>query len=188
MKLLLSAWILILWPQRFSGGAPSTRWFPLEVGNQWIYEHESREGSREHPFLRRWETVETVTGRLDIAAGTVVVREVRVKGKTSGGWLQTRYGESNYLIHEGCLYFLDPHDSWDEQGQRLKPDYQRRLLAGQVQPEFCFPLVVGRSFGKDLSPGRIASRVIGRGRAGEFAPASISEQAFHVVSHITAGR
>ena len=185
MKFILFAWILMLWLQTFSGGAAS-RWFPLDVGNQWTYEHESREGSREHPFVTRWETVETVTGSLSILEGTVVLRQVQVKGKTSGGWLQSRYGESDYLIRKDCLYFLDPHDSWDEQGQRLRPDYQTRLLAGQVQPEFCFPLAVGQSFGRDLAPGWIPSRVVGRGKGGDFALASISERAFDVVSHLLA--
>ena len=184
MKFVLVAWILMLWPREFAEGTQSL-WFPLGVGNQWIYEHESREGSREHPLVTRWQTVETVIGRLPISEGIVVLRRVQVNGNATGGWLQTRYGESNYLIRKGCLYFLDPHDSWNEQEHRLTPDYQTRLQGGEVQPEFCFPLVVGQSFGKDSPPGWVPSRVVGRGSGREFAAASISEDAFHVVSHLT---
>jgi hypothetical protein len=183
MKAALSAWFLIASTQALAQGMASA-WFPMEVGNQWLYEHESRDTPANNPHVTTWQTVETVTGTLAIPEGTVVLRRVEVKGNPPGGWLPTVYGESNYLVRNDCLYFLTPHDSWNEQDQGLRPEYRTELLAGDVEPEFCFPLAVGDAFGKNDSHGRIPSRVVGMGRGHHFAPDSVSEKAFDVVVHL----
>jgi hypothetical protein len=183
MKAALSAWFLISSTQALAQGMASA-WFPMEVGNQWLYEHESRDTPAENPRITRWQTVETVTGTLAIPEGTVVLRRVEVNGHPPGGWLQTVYGESNYLIRNDCLYFLTPRDSWNEREQSLRPEYRTRLLAGDVEPEFCFPLAVGNAFGRNDSHGWIPSRVVGMGRGRRFAPDSVSEKAFDVVVHL----
>ena len=183
MKAALSAWFLIASTQALAQGMASA-WFPMEVGNQWLYEHESRDTPANNPHVTTWQTVETVTGTLAIPEGTVVLRRVEVKGNPPGGWLPTVYGESNYLVRNDCLYFLTPHDSWNEQEQSLRPEYRTELLAGDVEPEFCFPLAVGKAFGKNDSPGWIPSRVVGMGRGHRLAPDSVSEKAFDVVVHL----
>lgn len=156
----------------------------MEVGDKWTYEHEYREGSAKKPHVMRWQTAESVTGTLTIPEGTVVLREVVVQGDRPGGWLDTVYGESNYLIRHDCLYFLNPQDSWDEQRHGLRPRYRARLLAGDVEPEFCFPLAVGKAFGKDSFPGWIPARVVGTGASHGLARDAVSERAFDVVVHI----
>jgi hypothetical protein len=184
MKPLLCAITLAALPQVFAQGVVSG-WLPLETGNQWIYRHELRGVPRQHPRITRWRTVETITGTLTIPEGTLVQRDIAVHGDRPAGWLQTVFGEGNFLIRGGCLYFLDAQ-TWDEKNQSLRPEYRARLLAGDEPPEFCFPLSVGEKFGKD-APGWTPARVVGRGRNYAFAPASVSEKAFDVVLHLASG-
>ena len=49
-------------------------WFPLQVGSRWVYEHESKSGDRNRPDVDRWTTEETITGRVSIPEGLVVLR------------------------------------------------------------------------------------------------------------------
>jgi hypothetical protein len=183
MKTVLPASLLVLTAQMFAQGVASD-WLPMDVGNQWVYEHESRSSPESNPYVTRWQTVETITGTLAIPEGMVVLRNVQVKGDAPGGWLQTVYGESHHLIRNDCLYFLDPDNSWNEREQSLRPEYRAQILAGNAEPEFCFPLAVGKAFGKDESPGWVPSHVVGMGRSGRFAPPSVSQKAFDVVVHL----
>jgi hypothetical protein len=182
MKIVLPASILLLSAQMFAQGAAS-EWLPMEVGNQWVYEHESRDVPESNPYIRRWQTVETITGTLKIPEGLVVLRNIEVNGETPGGWLQTVYGESNYLIRNDCLYFLNSQ-TWNDHEHALRPVYRAQILAGNADPEFCFPLAVGKAYGKDESPGWVPSRVVGTGRSGRFAQPSVSTKAFDVVVHL----
>jgi len=183
MKSRLFAWILISWAPVFAQGVASA-WFPMDIGNQWIYEHESRGGSSKNPLITRWQSVETTTGAVAIPEGTVVLRHVQVSGDASSGWIESVFGRSNFLIRKDCLYFLNPAFSWNEQEERLRPEYAAKLLAGDVEPEFCFPLSAGKSFGRDSPPGWVPSRVVGQGRGQRFAPASVSSKAFDVRVHV----
>jgi hypothetical protein len=190
MKTVLPVSILVLSVQVFAPFAQcaASDWFPMNVGNQWVYEHESRDSPESNPYVTRWQTVETITGALAIPEGMVVLRRVEVRGDASRGWLQSVYGESNYLIRNDCLYFLNPQ-TWDEKEQTLRPEYRAQILAGNADPEFCFPLVVGKAFGKDELPGWVPSRVVGMGRNGtgqngRFAPSSVSGNAFDVRVHL----
>jgi hypothetical protein len=36
-------------------------WLPLQVGNRWIYDHESKEVSPQNPEIATWTTEETIT-------------------------------------------------------------------------------------------------------------------------------
>ena len=143
----------------------SSSWYPVHAGNRWIYEHEYRYGSSRNPQVTRWQTVETISGTLAIPEGTVVLRDVKVEGDIPGGWLQSVYGESHYLLRNDCLYFLNGPQFWNDQQRNLQPQYRAQLLAGDVEPEFCFPLELGKTFGKDSPPGWVPSRVVGTGEA-----------------------
>ncbi len=184
MKTIPSLWILAACAPALAQGVAAD-WFPMDVGNQWVYAHESRSAPAKNPHVTRWQTVETITGKLAIPEGTVVLRSVEVRGDTPGGWLQTVFGESHFLIRNDCLYFLNSQ-AWNEQDRSLRPDYRTQLLAGDDEPEFCFPLSVGETFGKN-APGWTPSRVVGRGRNYAFAPASVSDKAFDVTMHIGSG-
>ncbi len=179
MKALLCALIFIPFAQVFAQGTVAD-WFPAAVGNQWIYEHEVRDSPEDAPHIWRWQTVETITGTLTIPEGLVVLRHVDVNGDTPGGWLQTVYRQSNYLLRNDCLYFLD-NQIWNEQEQRLRPEFREQTLAG---PAFCFPLAVGKQYGKDSPPGWIPSRVVGMGPRDGYTPESVSRDAFNVVLHL----
>jgi hypothetical protein len=185
MKTMLAGCILAICTQAFAQSV-TAEWFPMDVGNQWVYARESRGAPAKNPHVVRWQTVETITGLLAIPEGTVVLRRVEVKGDPPGGWLQTVFGESNFLIRNDCLYFLNPQ-TWNERDRSLRPEYRAQLLAGDDEPEFCFPLSVGKTFGKDALPGWMPSRVVGRGRNYAFAPASVSDKTFDVVMHIASG-
>jgi len=182
MKTALPVYILLLSAQMFAQGAESD-WFPMDIGNQWVYEHESRGVPASNPHVTRWQTAETITGTLRIPEGLVVLRHVEMNGDTSGGWLQSVYGESNYLVRNDCLYFLNPQ-TWNDEEHAVRPNYRAQILAGNADPEFCFPLAVGKAFGKDQTPGWVPSRVVGMGLSGRFAPASVSAKAFDVVVHL----
>jgi hypothetical protein len=181
MKLVICVLIFICAPAS-AQNTPSD-WFPIAVGNQWVYEHEVRDTPADNPQIRRWQTVETITGTLTIPEGLVVLRRVEVKGATSGGWLESVYAESNYLIRNNCLYFLD-NQIWNEHEQRLRPEYREQILAGDAEPQFCFPLTAGKQYGKDSQPGWVPSRVVGMGPRQGFTPESVSSAAFDVVVHL----
>ncbi len=181
VKAVLCALVFIPFGQVFAQST-ATDWFPAAIGNQWIYEHEDRDGSRDATNIRRWQTVETITGTLTTPDGLVVLRHVEVKGETTGGWLETVYGRSNFLLRNDCLYFLNDQ-VWNEREQRLRPEFREQVLDG---PTFCFPLAAGKQYGKDSPPGWIPSRVVGTGPRDGYTPASVSRDAFDVVLHLFA--
>ena len=44
-------------------------WFPLQVGNHWVYEYEWKSGDRNRPNVDRWTSEETITGWVTIPEG-----------------------------------------------------------------------------------------------------------------------
>ncbi|HLK65195.1 MAG TPA: hypothetical protein VKU19_17260 [Bryobacteraceae bacterium] len=160
-------------------------WFPMTVGNHWVYEHEALDGTARSPRVVKWQTDESITGLLALAEGTVVLRYVQYEGETPGSWL-SKYGESHYLIRNSCLYFLDGAYSWDAENRQLTPEFREKLLANQELPAFCFPLVAGKKFATELPAGFTPSKVVGTGRGSGFTPSSVSDQAFRVEIHLFA--
>src|SRR5438876_6310033 len=115
-------------------------WFPLQVGSHWVYEHEWKSGDRNRPDVDRWTTEETITGRVTIPEGVVVLREVKEHGiptKYASAYLVRRDSEP-YLVHGNCVYVIG--GVWDTQTQQLRPDYRKSLIEDTVSPDFCFPL------------------------------------------------
>ena len=143
MKILFAACLVAFCSQAFAQGVAAD-WFPMDVGNQWVYRHESRDSQVNSPQIRRWETVETISGVRAVPEGTVILRHVEIQGDKPTGWLAAVYSESNYLLRNGCLYFLNPQ-TWDERERRLQPEYRAQLLAGDAEPELCFPLAASAS-------------------------------------------
>jgi hypothetical protein len=135
-----------------SSGAASARnavsdWFPIHVGDQWIYEHETRDDTgegRAHLEIHRWKTEETIIGSWIIPEGTLVGRQVRVvEGSPHEGY-RVR-SDPAYLIRGDCLY-SDEVD-WEPSVRQLTLEFREHLSAGHVAPDFCFPLVVGKTWG-----------------------------------------
>jgi hypothetical protein len=124
-----------------------TEWFPLHPGDQWFYAHESRDNTgagQAHPEIHQWRTKETVTGIWTIPEGTLVGKQVRViEGSPRPGYRVDASPAD--LIRGNCAYttYLD----WDPIAHQLTAYYRQSLLAGEVAADFCFPLVVGKSWG-----------------------------------------
>src|SRR5437762_9791605 len=89
-------------------------WFPLQVGSRWVYEYESKSGDRNRPDVDRWTTEETITGRLSIPEGLVVLREVKQLPNPSDQITTVRAIPPN-----GQLRYVQ------------QPDYQRRVLTAR---------------------------------------------------------
>lgn len=137
-------------------------WFPLQPGNRWVYEHESKSGDRNHPNVDRWTTEETVTAAVMIPEGIVVLREVKPAGTSNNhiiterevqrtgdahpGYLVTRDREP-YLVRDNCLYLIG--EGWDAQTQALRSSYRTVLAQGTLSPDLCFPLERGRVWGNN---------------------------------------
>jgi hypothetical protein len=122
-------------------------WFPTHAGAKWIYEHETRDDAgegRAHLEIHRWKTEETIVGSWIISEGVLVGRRVQViEGSPPEGYRVRP--DPAYLIRGDCLY-SDGVD-WEPLDRRLTPAYRGGLIAGHISPDFCFPLVVGKTWG-----------------------------------------
>jgi hypothetical protein len=172
-------------------------WFPLRVGNRWIYEHEWKSGDRNRPDVDRWTSEETITGWVTIPEGVVVLREVKEQGSSTGqsvprkviapngqvevprvahpGYLVARDREP-YLVHGNCVYVIG--EGWDGQNQRLRPSYQEYLAKDALSADFCFPLQRGRRWGNGDVPWSVEPA---RAAMASFPPAEYAG-AMHVFS------
>lgn len=119
-------------------------WFPLQVGNRWIYEHSSKTGDPKNPKFANWTTIETVIEHRKLPEGIVAVIGVEQRGSSDGGWIAER-DRTNYLIREDCVYALQ--EGWDTAKLDLTGEYRRQFEAGEAEPDFCFPLETGRQWG-----------------------------------------
>ncbi|MGK4277500.1 hypothetical protein, partial [Escherichia coli] len=70
-------------------------WYPLQPGDTWVYQKESRDGDMAHPSVERWTTEETIVR-------TVAVPEV-------GGSLITK--RTSVLDHSVPPDFIPQNDS-----------------------------------------------------------------------------
>jgi len=131
-------------------------WFPVHVGDKWIYSHETRDdvgggiyrderlvgGSLQ---IARWETEETTTGLWIVPEGTLLGRTVRIIAGSPPLGYRTDSPDPGYLIRDGCLYSAEVE--WDPEGHQLTPQFREELLAGHMAPDFCFPLTADKTWG-----------------------------------------
>jgi len=127
--------------------SPAADWFPVHVGARWIYEHETRDdigAGRAHLEIHRWKTENSVAGSWNIPEGTLAGINARV---TEGAPPAGRGVDPNpaYLIRGDCAYLT--YVEWDPRDHQLTPAFRQQLLAGHLAPDFCFPLVVGKTWG-----------------------------------------
>jgi hypothetical protein len=181
-------------------------WFPLQIGNRWVYENESKSGDRNRPDVNRWISEETITEWVTIPEGLVVLREVRQQeegprgasgdlviapngrlrearqeGRAHLGYLITR-DRDPYLVSGNCVYVIS--DGWDGQRRQLRPEYRRYLSEGAVSPDFCFPLQTGREWGNNDTPWRVEPA---RDSVGSFLPAEYAGAIHIFSSHFGSG-
>ena len=173
VRVLIFAVALTLFAAVSSAQGDPLAWFPLQVGNRWLYEHEWKSGDQRRPTVERWVTEESVVGSVTIPEGVVVLREVKrqstapeqptrilgldgrvheLQQDLDGGYVVTRQREP-YLVRGSCVYVID--DGFDEQTQQLRPTYRKYLAEGVLSPDFCFPLEMGDRWGNADIPWRI---------------------------------
>jgi hypothetical protein len=130
---------------------PSTvgDWFPVHAGDKWIYEHETRDdtgGGESHLEIHTWTTEETTTASWTVPEGTLIGRKVQIiKGSRPEGWRVLDANQA-YLIRGDCLYDLGAGD-WEPSTRQLSSDFLKWLGDGEISADFCFPLVVHRTWG-----------------------------------------
>jgi len=135
--------------------------YPLEPGDTWVYQKESLDGDMAHPDFERWTTEETVVSRVpvpDLAAILVTKRIKVLSDQLSPDYIpendraKRELPESHVLIHKNCVYVLDGVDaegaacSWARTAC-LRPN-RHDLLDGNIPPDYCFPMAVGKSWGR----------------------------------------
>ena len=148
-------------------------WYPLQLGNRWIYQKESRNGDMAHPSIERWTTEETVVQSVPVpeVSGTLVTKRTRVLDHTVppdfislNDSTRREPAESRLLTHENRVHVLDGIDAQgsacdpnvvngpclrplDPKG-RLRAEYRDDSIRGRIPADFCVPMAVGRSWGK----------------------------------------
>jgi hypothetical protein len=178
-------------------------WLPIQVGSRWVYEHESKSGDRNRPDVDRWTTEESITGRVTIPEGLVVLRDVKQLGNPdeqtvtvrmilpngqSGSVQQPSYNRcvysdpEPYLVRGNCIYGMA--GGWDSQVRQLRPEYRKYLIEGAVSPHFCFPLQMGREWGNNDIRWRVE---LAREGVGSFLPAEYAGAIHIFSSHFGSG-
>jgi hypothetical protein len=192
---------------------PSTQnvvssWYPMQPGDAWIYQHESRTGAFAYPMIERWKTAETIVSAVTIPEGTFVVQQTKVLDHVRlNGWLAENdrtkdlRPESYFLIRQNCLYQLqeidreDPDDFWSalDHNHQFRPQYRGALLRsttatgpgnGNIAPDLCFPLTVGMTWG-GMSP---AEEGVWSVQAVNGDPFGVNgKTTFHMSAHVASG-
>lgn len=181
---------------------PAT-WLPLQVGSRWVYEHEWKSGDRNRPEVDRWTTEESITGRVTIAEGVVVLRDVKQQKKPNEPTVTVRMILPNgqvgsaqrpdnnrsvlsnsepYLVRGNCIYGLA--GGWDGQTQQLRPEYRKYLGQGAVSARLCFPLQMGREWGNNDVRWKVERA---REGVGSFLPAQYAGAIHVFTDHLGSG-
>lgn len=134
-------------------------WFPVHLGDKWIYSHERRDDVGDAVYrngrfaggslrIAHWETEETTSGLWVVPEGTLLGRHVRVTGGSPPPdyrMNQPDFPDFAYLIRGNCLYGSEVE--WDSVSHQLTPQFREELLAGHLAADFCFPLAAGKTWG-----------------------------------------
>lgn len=89
-------------------------WFPIEVGDRWIYQHEQFDAGPHglaDPMIERWKTEETIDSVTDVPEGTLVSKRVRgYDHQMLSGWLKDNdsvarlHAVERILIRRNCIF------------------------------------------------------------------------------------
>jgi hypothetical protein len=147
-------------------------WYPLQPGDAWVYQKESLDGDMAHPDVERWTTKETIVSatKAPDLLGTLVTKRIEVLSDSltpgylsANNWAKRELPESHFLIHRNCIYLLDGIDAQGsacdfnvnssclkplDQNNHVRPEYRDDLLRGKIPADFCFPMQIGKTWGK----------------------------------------
>ncbi len=130
-------------------------YFPLELGNRWVYQDTYATDYGNPPRrVRRTSTREVTIVRHDLVSeGTVIhwrERNTDVKHEFGPGWTEEQKAtfikrpnlatERLYLVSGSYVLPLYPH-SWDDAAKDLTERYRSQL--DKATPDFFFPMTVG---------------------------------------------
>jgi hypothetical protein len=122
-------------------------WFPVHVGDKWVFEHTSSDDNGEgrgHLEVHAWRTEETTVAIRVIPEGTVVEAHVRVLQGTPRGDVSS---SEIYLIRGNCIYGPGYGGAaWNARTHTLTQDFSKGLRT-YSSPDFCFPLVLHKTWG-----------------------------------------
>src|SRR5262249_6816247 len=112
-------------------------WFPVELGDRWVYQHEQFDAGPHgmaDPMIERWKTEKTIDSVTDVPEGTLVSERVRAYDhEMLSGWLKEDdsvaklHPIERILINRNCIYSDDDRNS---------------------PPTLCFPMTVGGEWGR----------------------------------------
>jgi hypothetical protein len=146
-------------------------WYPLQPGNQWIYQNETLDGDMTRPDVQSWTMEETIISavRFPELDGTLVTKRIKVTSGTQpprffrgNDFTQREPRETRLLVHQKCVYLLDTINEESETcvlrgekclspldgGNRIRPEYREDLIAGKIPGDYCFPMDLGMTWGK----------------------------------------
>ena len=177
---ILSCFLLLLLPLPVSSQdslAVVRSWQPLAVGDRWIYVREFRGGDRTHPTIERWEQEDVTTAIETVPQGTIIRRNVEYRNYTSppGRFRPRPAGESDILVRNNCIYYLDRY------GSSALKDFRSDWL-----PDVCFPLRESMTWG-DPNKGRDLWSVTGHGRKHDADPASVTPDTWRLEAGLASG-
>jgi hypothetical protein len=172
-------------------------WYPLQVGNTWIYAKESLDGRMDHPDVEHWTTEETVIRTARDAALDAVLVTMRVKvldhrtpprGPRHSNMREEP--ESHLLVRHDCLWVVDGAAA----GAAAYVDdplhsarFHADFLQGQVPPDYCFPIGTGKQWGRvaNTSPAEELIWSVDGMNGDPYGPPG--ERTFHFSTHLGAG-
>ena len=140
-------------------------WYPLEVGNSWIWQNESLDGDWVHPTFERWTMEQTI---ISIAPDAELVELCDEPQSRAQRRRFTRFHRGEQCSTSCCariasadvppmrLHFGWPRGRVGKDRARLWPPraaYQRNCCAARCSPDFCLPLTVGMTWGRIPSRG-----------------------------------
>lgn len=183
----------------FAGHAPAQAlvesWYPLQPGNSWVYAKEALDGHMESPDVERWTTEETVVSTAREAALDAVLVTLQVKvldhHLPPGGYTNMREQPENHLlVRDDCVWIVDGRDAG---AAAYVPDPLHSsvlpgdFLHGRLPADYCFPMAVGKEWGRvaSTSPAEELVWRVDRMNGDPYGPPG--KRTFHMATHLGAG-
>lgn len=160
-------------------------WYPLQVGNKWIYAHEARYGDVNKPEVDQWTREVTITGHVKLPEGLLILRSSKLLAGSKNAPTNQPHP---YLIRGQYVH----RAFYDATKKALTPESRQLILNGTDIPEFYFPLEVGLLWAEQKRENADAERqkagapvqtlahwfVTGRGPHGTMVPGHMPPEAY----------